>query len=242
MVLALGQLLPGQVGQKVTRWSSCPEQKRGRFSPFSCWSHAMPFSPLLRRLSGTCEAPSPSSEGWFAPRRLRGHNPGIARLVPSRAWGGSGPGPFTPLSRDPPPAPPLLLRTLCPPGHLMMQDDHAPAAGRLAPWTPLCCAAHHVTGHDCAAQQALDPGLGVSTTQKPVPVPPPPPPRRAGNCGTHHDPWVVAPHGHVLCPGVGREAEGQDEGGHHQQRPHKPQGCLLSSGKPFWGWGTDRTR
>lgn len=52
---------------------------------------------------------------------------------------------------------------------------------------------------------------------------------------THNDPGVVAAHGHVLRPGGGSEADGQDGGGHHQQRPHKPQGSLLSSRKPFWG-------
>lgn len=51
---------------------------------------------------------------------------------------------------------------------------------------------------------------------------------------THNDPWVVAPHSHVLRPGGSSKANGQDEDRHHQQGPHKPKGSLLSSHKPFW--------
>lgn len=54
---------------------------------------------------------------------------------------------------------------------------------------------------------------------------------------THGDPWVVAPHCHVLGPGGGGEADGQDGDRHHEQRPHKPKGGLLSPRKPFWKEG-----
>lgn len=45
---------------------------------------------------------------------------------------------------------------------------------------------------------------------------------------THDNPWVVAAHSHILSPGGSSKANGEDEGGHQQQRAHKPQRDLLS--------------
>lgn len=49
------------------------------------------------------------------------------------------------------------------------------------------------------------------------------------------DPWVVSAHSHILCPGGGSKADGQDEGGYQQQRAHKPQRDLLSPCKALCG-------
>lgn len=51
---------------------------------------------------------------------------------------------------------------------------------------------------------------------------------------THNNPWVVAAHSHILCPGGSSKANGQDEGGHQQQSAHKPQRDLLSPCKALY--------